>query len=743
MIPYLSALLLVAWLPRLAWLPVLLLLLLPLMRRRRWQRPLFIFVAASLYAALWGGWQLSHRLPDAYVRSDVGMQLQIDSLVSRQGRRQSFTVAVIAVDDTSGPIARLRRLKLSYYDTSTRLQAGDRLHAVVRLFPPRGLSNPHAFDSERRYLSEGIDARGYIRTLRTRESSRFSLAAVRQTLGDHIDAVYSPTAAATLRALTLGDRAGLSDGQWRLLSETGTAHLMVVSGLHVALIAAIGVLLARGLCLPLLYLGVSALTVRRAAILLALGFATAYALLAGMGLPVQRALIMVAVFLGGEWLLRPISAWQRWRVALVLVTLWQPLAVVEAGAWLSFGAVALLIWMTGIKRSGTRMAGDWWRLQAQLFVGMLPLTALLFQQIGLLAPLVNCIALPLASLFVSLLPLLLPVSVMMGLPWLTATISQGIDGFWRGLSWARDELGLYLALPEPSWVAVATSVLAIAWWLTPFPLRWRWLSVVLLFPLLTTAVRLPAEGSFRARVFDVGQGLAVLVETAHSTLLYDTGPGYNGGGSVFPYAIAPLLRAQNRARIDQVVISHADSDHSGGLEALRQRIEIGTLISGQPDMFEELAARDCADAAPLRIDGVSIQLLQAAGVRGDNERSCVVVVEGRYCTLLLPGDLGFPGEQALSQSVLPEVDWLLAGHHGSATASSEQWLQRLQPKQVIFSRGRFNRFGHPATEVLERVDAIEAQVRDTAQEGALLLEDRPGCPATGQREVKRRYWTAG
>lgn len=453
---------------------------------------------------------------------------------------------------------------------------------------------------------------------------------------------------------------------------------------------------------------------------------------------------MVAAFLAGEWLLTPISGWQRWRLALLLVTLLQPLAVVEAGAWLSFAAVALLLWLAGIRRTGALKLSSWWQIQLQLFVGMLPLTALLFNQAGWLAPLVNAVALPLVSLFVSLLPLLLPLSLSGGAPaLLNEAMVQAVQGFWWALAMAREQLGLYLPLATPTPMALLLGVMATLWWLLPLPLRWRWLSLVLMIPLLSGAPVTPPAGQFRAWVMDVGQGLAVLVETERSSLLYDTGPGFSGGGSVFPYAIAPLLRAQNHRHIDYVVISHDDSDHSGGLAALREQVAIGTLIAGQPEALLDSDVLACAQLESLQLDGVELRFFQAQAVQGDNERSCVLRIQGRHCSLLLPGDLGFPGERLLAAQVLPKVSWLLAGHHGSASATSQSWLEQLQPEQVIFSRGRFNRFGHPAPEVLQRVEAIQARPRDTALEGALLLEDRPGCPVSGQRLTKRRYWTAG
>ncbi|MBV1789200.1 DNA internalization-related competence protein ComEC/Rec2 [Marinobacterium sp. D7] len=744
MIVFISGLLAVAWLPSLHYTPLLVAFALPFMLRRRLRQSILLFSLGVAYAAIWGGWQLSHRLPDRFARADVDLVGVIDELPRLQGRRQSFTLRIISIDSEEAGLLRLRRLSLSHYDAKEVLKAGDRIAARVRLFPPRGLSNPHAFDSERRFLVESIDARGYVRSLESKARSGFTLPGVRQQLADRLDHHFEPRVSVTLRALVLGDRSGLDPDGWKLLSETGTAHLLVVSGVHIAVMAGLGLMLARCLGLLLLWGGGDSRTVRMAGLLFALLLACTYALIAGMGLPVQRALIMVAVFIGAEWWLRPVTAWQRWRTALLGVSLLQPLAVIEPGAWLSFGAVALLIWISQLGIGSGGRLGQWWSVQGRLFIGMMPLSALLFQQLGFLAPVVNFVALPAVSLLIMTLPLLLPL-VFLGALWPADLLSWAVETFWQGIALSRAELGLYLALPRTEPFVLLLAVAAVLWWLFPLPLKWRWLSICMLFPLLSIEVERPPEGGFEARMFDVGQGLAVLIETAEGAIIYDTGPGYPGGGSAFNYAVAPLLKARGLSGLEQVVISHGDSDHSGGFAALQKGYRYRELVLGQPlDGVKNWT--DCARQPGIELGGVRFRYLQAsAGVLGnDNAYSCVLVVESRRCVLVIPGDLEIEGERDLVRRYrLPGADWLVAGHHGSRTSTSTEWLDALQPKEVLFSRGLFNRFGHPAADVVERVREAGAVIHDTAREGALRLEAGEECRTSAWRQRKKRYWTAG
>lgn len=744
MIAYLAGLLSVALLPDLSSAWMLLLAGVSASALKRLRRQAFMFTSGVLLAAGWGAWQLEHRLPDVYARSDVSLTGTLLSIPAVSGRRQSFLLEVDSVDTRKAALARLRRVKLSYYDVAPVLQAGDRIEAVVRLFPPRGLSNPEAFDLEKRNLQESVDARGYIRTLEGRIAAGSGLLSFRQYLSDQLDRRFSVVASATLHALVLGDRSRLTDEQWQLISETGTAHLMVVSGLHIAVIAGVGILLSRVVGGLLLGIGVSSVQVRRCGLLLAALLSIGYALLSGMAIPVQRSLVMVLIFLGGEWALKPVSGWLRWRCALIAVTLMQPLAVTEPGTWLSFGAVALLLWTLTQRGQKQGILLAWSRMQGALFVGMLPITAVLFYQVGFLAPFANLLAVPLVSFFVMSLPLLLPLVLVTETGLLAGFMSLLIEQFWQGLAVGRDLLGLYLPLPAPDTGAVILALISVLWWLQPLPFRWRWPALLLLFPLLASKPSSPEPGEFDVTLFDVGQGLALLVETREGRLLYDTGPGYPGGGSAFPYAIAPELRAKGINDLELLVLSHGDSDHIGGFGALIDRIKVHEILAGEPVPGISTETLCQEKARIWHWSGVEIAAFQVAGnAASSNDLSCVVRVSNGNCSLLLPGDLEKSGERGLVRRAdLAPVTWLVAGHHGSATSTSQSFLSLVAPAGVIFSRGSFNRFGHPAEEVVERVRRSGAAILDTARDGAVLLHGGKDCETTVWRNTKRRYWTA-
>ncbi|MBS99750.1 MAG: DNA internalization-related competence protein ComEC/Rec2 [Oceanospirillaceae bacterium] len=740
MITYLLGLCAVVLLPRLEYLPLMVATLCPLLVVATWRRTLLLFLLGASVSGVWGAWQLAHRLPNSLARTDVEVVGQIDSLVEVQSHRQRFILSVDEVNSTTGALKKLRRINLSFYATEPLLKAGDRIQARVRLFPVRGLSNPHAYDIERAALVDGLDARGYIRQLIQHSPGGVSLAQVRQSMADRLDGTLSSLAAGTLKALVLGTRTDFESWQWELLASTGTSHLMVVSGLHVAVLSALGFLLARLIALPLGVLGVGALSRWRVAILLSLVFAVVYAALAGMGVPVQRALLMVAVFLGGEWMLQPVSGWTRWRWALVAVLSWQPLALLAPGAWLSFTAVALLLWIGGSggpRREPWRL---WGRVQVSLFVGMLPLSVGLFNRVVPLAPIINLVAIPIVSLFVLSLPALLPFLLLYPADWVVMGVDWVVQSMWLGLQSVDRAWNPMIDVASPVPLAFVLCLAGLMGWFLPGPSYWRWAALALILPLLTAYSDRPEYHSFQAQVFDVGQGLAMLVETENNYLMYDTGPGYRNGGSAFSYTVAPTFDAKNLQRLDWLVISHSDSDHAGGVSALLKKVETEQVLAGQPGrMTKTLSAQSCHDKHFVA-DGVSFRLYRLTG-QDDNGSSCVMVVRGKHCSLVVTGDLGRGGERALlTQYDIAPVTWLVAGHHGSNTSSGDTWLDALEPSTVIVSRGRFNHFGHPHPEVLARVKAQGANVRDTALEGALRLSDRPGCPVAGHRAAHRRYW---
>jgi len=708
--------------------------------------PALLYCLGVLVATLYGTWQLHHRLPLELDGTDVRLGGVVQDLPQHSGHRVRFELSVDKLFSDEPALKRLRRVQLSLYQPEHIIKAGHYLELDVRLRTPRGLMNPYASDRELYFLQSSIDATGYVRQLHhQRSAASWSLPGLRQHLSDQLHDRFSEGQSSwLLQAIVLGSRMDMTDEHWEVLRRTGTAHLLVVSGLHIGVAAGAGLLLGKLLIAGVLFCGISPVWLRRIPLLLALLLAVSYACISGLGLPVQRALIMVTIFLMAEWSLKQVSGWTRWRWALIVILTSQPLALLQPGAWLSFSAVAVLLWLAQTcKRPDTsawRLAGG---AQWAIFVGMLPLMALLFNQFGLLAPLVNLIAVPLFSLLITLLPLLIPASLA-GSESVIWGVGQFLDYFWSGLSWSATIPGVFILLARPDPIVVLIVSLACFWLLMPLPLHWRWVSVMALLPLFFPRASEVTPGDFNVVVFDVGQGLAVLVETHQHRLLYDTGPGFAGGGSALPFTIAPLLRARNVDQLHHLVISHGDFDHAGGYPSLKQMMPVEYKEGGSEDLINR-GFQSCHERQAWEYDGVRFRYLTPPPEPGwsRNEQSCVLEVRSSNCSLLLPGDAGFPVEFGLVRSgQLQPVTWLVAGHHGSRTSSSQVFIEHLQPEYVIYAAGYNNRFGHPHEDVASRFERAGVRARNTATDGAVILRAVQGsCETLSWREQRRRYWS--
>jgi len=748
MIAYISGILTVALLSSLTY-AGLSALLLSLLRFRRLRQSLLFYLLGVAVAAIWGAWQLHHRLPTTPQALDLQIAGKIDSLVQHHDHQQVFELAVSEITSTLPAHQRLRRIRLSAYHSDVRFGFGDEIHAIIRLRSPRGLHNPEARDTERYYLASGLDARGYVRTLVHHQPARLlSAGVVRLKIKTWLFDQFEPQTASTLSALIIGDRSGLDDQHWEWLRRTGTTHLLVVSGLHIAVMATLGWVFGRLVAMPLQLSGWMGCS-RWVPTVSALLFATAYASLAGWGLPVQRAWLMLVVFLVGNWQLLSLSGWQRLKLSLLVIVSVQPLAILEPGLWLSFGAVALILWQLQQRRQQVfasawlRLPAEWWRLQLGLFIGMSLVLVMNFNQLSPLGIVVNLIAVPWVSATIWLLPALL----LLVLEWPEAAtlLDWNLELIWGLLQWASQLPGLVLQVGRPQPLLLVLALLGTWIMLLPLPVRIRAIALLPCLPVLLVPVSQPPTGQYNAWVFDVGQGQAILIETAAGRLLYDTGPGFGDGRSAFAYTVGPYLRSQGSPALEWVVVSHADADHSGGFAALQQAHSIGMLLGGEA--LPSAQAQGCRSGS-WQSGGVSFTLLDPfrdhAGL-SSNDRSCVLRVSNGRCSLLLTGDLSQSGEyRLLSAGQIEPITWLVAGHHGSRDSTAGALLDYAKPQHVVVSAGFGNRFGHPHAEVIERIEHRGIPWSSTARQGALLLQaSSDSCSLIPHRELKKRYWTAG
>ena len=638
------------------------------------------------------------------------------------------------------------RIRLSWYG-GDRVSIGQGWHFTVRLKQPRGFRNPGGFDYERWLFARRIGALGYV----VRDGRNEPLAegeglpAIRQRLADAMDSQLDhESMRGVVKALTLGVRDEIDAGQWQVLRATGTAHLMAISGLHVGLVAGILLVFSRGIGL---HLGMERLYVHHGAALISLLGASVYAGLAGFSLPTQRALIMLSLGLGAWlWQSTP-SPWRSLSLALLGVLFWDPLAPLGAGFWLSFLAVAWIFFqITGRLRSPPP-----WQsaimIQAVLLLGLSPLTAFFFSQVGWSSPLANAVAVPVVGLLVVPLALAGCVAWWFEPSWggtLWHLASWLMFWVWRGLEWLSGLGEGIWHQPPQSAAVVVLALLGVLLLIMPRGLPGRWLGGILLIPLLLPSVKRPSPGEAWVSVLDVGQGLAVVVETAKHVLVYDTGPRYSDRFDAGSDIITPFLRHRGWIQLDRVIVSHADRDHSGGLSGLYGlwTPELWTSASGA---FPRIPGHPCTAGQRWVWDDVAFQVLwPLAETQGmENDRSCVVTIHTRYGTVLLPGDIEEKAESLLIEKYgdALRADVLTAPHHGSSTSSSWAFLQAVKPRLVLISSGYHNRFGFPSDRNLARYQSIGAQVSNTAVAGAIEIRLVPGLEVREYRILEQHLWS--
>jgi competence protein ComEC len=733
---------------------------LPLNIARRALVLLCAFLLGFSYSAWVAQARLADSLPDVWQGQDIaltGIVAEMPRLHER-GLRFSFDVESVQTAGAFVP----RRIQLATYDGSTKyplqLHAGERWQFTVRLKQPHGTSNPHGFDFEAWALERGIRASGYV----YEKSDKRKLAAPSfhpsyfiEHLREQVRAKFQRTLndspySGVLVALAVGDQASISQAQWQVFTRTGVNHLMSISGLHITMLSGLAFALAywlwrRSAKLTLFF------PARKAAAIIGLLVALFYTLISGFEIPAQRTLYMLATFAAMLLLSRNIALGQMLAAALLVVLLADPWAVLAAGFWLSFGAVALIFYVTAHRIGKKHWLQEYGKVQWAMMVGLIPPLLALFQQLSLVSPIANAFAIPLVSFVVVPLTLL---GTLPGFDWALHLAHQAL-ALCMWLLQALDSLPLVVWTQHapPLWT-ILIGTLGGAWILAPrgFPLRY--FGLILLLPMFVIEPPSPAENTARILVFDVGQGLAVAVQTQHHTLLYDTGPDFAGDADSGNRILVPTLRALGIPRLDTLMLSHGDMDHIGGTASVLQALPVALLSSSltadNPLLQTASHAQACADGQSWEWDGVNFEVLHPAAAtkmddkKHNNANSCVLRISIGEFHILLTGDIEQESEARLLQhhpNKLPAT-LLVAPHHGSKSSSSEPFIAAVAPRYVVFTSGYRSRFHHPAPEVQQRYAAHGAEAMRSDEDGAILIEmDARGLQVERYRKTHRRYWT--
>jgi competence protein ComEC len=698
----------------------------------------------SLAGFFWAAAVASVHLADALPVSSEGRDVRVAGIV------EGLPVAgdlgwrfVLKVDRTLTPDAHAPgRLLLGWYRHRTAqalgpspVAPGERITLTVRLKRPHGVRNPHGFDREGWLLEQGIRATGYVndREPVTRDghdawSASAWIDRVRGVLRTRILAALGDSPyAGVIVALAVGDQRAIPATQWNLFTLTGVNHLMSISGLHITMLAA----LAHAIFLRL-WRRMPALAARVPAddVALLAGFATAlgYALVAGFAVPAQRTLWMLGVTTLAGWLRLFTGGGQTLAVALVLVIVVDPMAVISPGFWLSFGAVALLMAFTGRGRGRWAWLAAWTRTQWVLFAGLAPVMLALFQQLSLAAPLANAFAIPLVGLVV--VPLALA-GMLVPLDWLIQAAHHVMAVAVDGLELVGDLPGARWTQAAPPHWAVPFALAGAGWLLLPRGFPSRWIGLLAFLPLLLPPRNAPAPGSAVITVLDVGQGLAVVVRTADETLLFDTGPAWAGDADSGARTIVPFLRGEGIRSLDTMVVSHDDRDHSGGAASVLGQVPtrqvLTSLVVPHPALVGATRVQGCVAGQAWQWSGVDFEMLHpgpesAHRPMRDNARSCVLRVRAGRQAVLIPADVEADGERELlvSRSDLT-ADVLVVPHHGSRTSSTPAFLAAVRPAFAVLTVGYRNRFGHPHPDVSARYAAAGVTVSRTDRDGAVSI----------------------
>jgi competence protein ComEC len=747
-------------------------------------------LAGFVWAALFAQHYLNSELPKEWEGREVTVIGTIDSLPFRfdDGVRFNFAVERVLPVDGQTPIIP-PKISLAWYsafrDQETQtvgdVQPGERWQLTVRLQRPHGNTNPWGFDYEVWLLEQDLRATGYVRSdeksaFKNQLQDQFVVSfgnvveRCRGWLRDRIVAALPDKKyAGVIVALVVGDQRAVGQSDWQVFNRTGIGHLISISGLHITMVAGLAAAAMFGLWRRSFFMRANlplVLPAQKAAALAGAGMALLYVLLAGFGVPAQRTLYMLTVVAAALWFDRLTSISYVLCVALGIVVLLDPWAVLSPGFWLSFGAVAMILYAsvgrTQLHADAASQRKDRWlstiksatRTQYVVTLGLVPLTMLLFGQISLVSPLANAVAIPLISFIVT--PLTLVGSVLPAplSAWVLLAAHQVVEWLAIVLTWLSQLPAAVWTAPVPAFWIFACGLLGTIWMLAPRGWPFRWIGVVGWLPLILNVPAHPAANALWITAFDVGQGMALLIETPQHRLLYDTGPYYspesNGGSRV----ILPYLNARGIDRLDGVIVTHSDNDHSGGALSIFDGVKVGWTSTSLPATHPIVLAapnhRRCEAGQSWSWDGVQFEMLHPTPASYDstkwkpNARGCTLKVTLGAQSMLLAADIEAVQEDELVNSIPDKLraTVLLAPHHGSGTSSTKPFLLAVKPELAIFQVGYRNRYHHPKPEVYERYGELGIKRLRSDDAGAITLQFDSTLHASAYRTEHARYWYA-
>jgi competence protein ComEC len=690
------------------------------------------FLTGMLWVMLIAYIQLSKQIPDNLQNQPIVVVGNIVSLPDKQNYETSFLFKTEKIKNAASK----KLLKLAWYQSSSILHVGEKWQLLVKVKKPHGFANPGGFDYEKWLFAEKINATGEVlpgkdNQLISANKQFLSIDSIREyLLGKMQNNLQGKPLAEMIYALTVGDRNGMTPGEWLVLQRTGTAHLMAIAGLHIGLVSGMLFFLVNFLWRRSSFLCLR-IPAQVAAGVSSLLTAFIYSALAGFALPTERAVIMLAVMLLGIIFRRPIFSWHSLLIAMFVILILDPLSVLSDAFWLSFCAVGSIAYAMNGRIHGRNKWKDLIKLQWVVSLGVLPLTLLVFHQGALLSPIMNAIAIPWVGFIVvpfsllacaivpfsTFLAHILWVIALKNLQWVWAILAFTSHYSW--VAWQENLSGIQLFF----------AMIAVILLLSPKGFPCRYLALFLLLPLFFIPRDKVLEGQVKFTLLDVGQGLASVVETAHHVLIFDTGPKFSPTFDTGSAVVLPFLQAEGIRNVDKIFISHGDNDHIGGVWSLIKNIPIQEIDTSVPQLFipisQHLTISACQAGEHWQWDNVDFQVLYPPlhVLNCGNNCSCVLKVTAEKQSILLTGDIEKPAEDYLveHEESLLHANILIAPHHGSKTSSSIDFVKAINPEFVFFPVGYFNRFHFPSTSVIQRYQNLHIRMFSTADDGAVSV----------------------
>lgn len=744
------------------------------------------------------GQQVQQRLELSEENKPFRLKVQIDSLVRMAPDSRYFEALVLQATPSDVP----KRIALRWtakkwagpykaprVERFPELKPGQIWELTAFLKTPTGSRNPGAFDYESHLFAQGVLAIGSIRgepDLISSSPELWSIHLVAERWRHLLREAMLPYVehrrwGGVLLALSIGDQASISAQDWLVFNRTGLTHLVSISGSHVTFLAAISAWLFSQLWRYVRWRGVFLAERIPAAVVggvIALIIAGAYSLTAGWEVPARRTFIMFSIAVGFLLIRTSLALTQIVAFAVFVVLLFDPWAWFASGFWLSFGAVLILVacsqwsgvdlrsnalslWRT---RLNSYVQAAWW--QCFITMALLPPLVFMFFELSLVSPFSNAYAIPLIGLFIT--PLALLFALLSLLPWSEpASVVVYVAHWLLELTmsvtvWLSNmpAASLPAARPPVVWLGVALLGVMVA-----LCFRHRVFSLlgwICVLPALLWQPPLLASGQWRLHALDVGQGSAIVVETKHRILLFDTGNRYGPDSDEGQRSVVPYLHYLGKKQIDVLVLSHEDLDHIGGSRSVLSRFPVLDAYSSfdlirylekesaqldQP-MLGRLpeAIQYCERGKKWSYDGVEFmflwpQQLTSTAAKDKNATSCVLQIKGLHHTALLTGDIGIQEELQLVDLGLSRQDVVIIGHHGSKTSSSPALIQAVQARFAIAQQGWWNRFGHPHPEVEKRWGQAGVMLLRSDYDGGIVISSRDATlDLYAERRHKVRYW---